>query len=51
MRPTLGTVVNDRLSRACHMSIANALGALLPTVGALGNYIGTKGLSCEGLRL
>jgi len=29
MRPTFGTVVNDRLSRAYPMSIANALGAFL----------------------
>jgi len=37
MWPTFGTVVNDRLSRACPMNPANASGAFSPTVAALGD--------------
>jgi len=46
------TGVNDRLSRACPMSVANALGAFLPTVGAFRRRrMGAKELSCKGLKL
>jgi len=46
------TGVNDRLSRACPMSVENALGAFLPTVGAFRRRrMGAKELSCKGLKL